>query len=122
VYGCSNESQKDCSISFHTFPKERERKQTWTHFCGRINKGGKIWQPTATSKICSRHFTKSCFEHIGAASLYGIKFKTKLKDSAIPTLHSPRELVSACSHPQVPGRGERAAKRARKKASVFFIN
>lgn len=58
VVGCTNGQQK-CkgqNIHFFRFPKSGSQRELWISKVNRIEKNGKPWQPTESSRICSVHF------------------------------------------------------------------
>ncbi|XP_013148638.1 PREDICTED: uncharacterized protein LOC106111171 isoform X1 [Papilio polytes] len=81
VYMCKRRSKtsnlrKD-NVSYHKFPRDPVTRQAWRKFCNRNNK----WHPTATSAICSDHFTTASFK------VYS-NIKRILNKGAIPTLRT----------------------------------
>ena len=65
VGGCSNESYSSSDwskvIALHRFPKPTERHlwNAWRSFVRQRRE--KTWEPTSSSRVCSRHFTDDCF-------------------------------------------------------------
>jgi len=62
-------------ISNISFPKHPLQQQKWIEF---VNKTAPKWQPSKTSKLCSRHFTADSFDRSGKI--------IRLKSMAIPTI------------------------------------
>lgn len=62
---------------FYRFPIDPELHQKWVVMVGRRQTSGSLWQPGATSCLCSKHFDDSDFE---------FKFgQRKLKSGTVPT-------------------------------------
>ena len=85
VYGCNTGSayyKPKARFTLHSFPPVgSKQRQEWIENIGRKN-----FQPTANSKVCSRHFTKADYlpPKVGAK---GKELKVpKLKKIAVPTL------------------------------------
>ena len=63
VFKCLNrdvKGPKGREISFHTFPKDPDRRELWTEAAGRPN-----FVPNDRSAICSEHFSEVDFETEG---------------------------------------------------------
>ncbi|KAJ8913733.1 hypothetical protein NQ315_007450 [Exocentrus adspersus] len=59
VFSCKNRiNRRIPGTSFHYFPKDLDLWEAWKLFCGH----NADWQPSMTSRICSRHFTEEDFE------------------------------------------------------------
>ena len=86
AYGCSN-SSKDDGISVFHFPKNEKK---WIM---QVSKTRDKWKgPTASSVVCSDHFTQKSFED-DLYQAFGIEKKRKLKPNAIPTIFK-RSIIS----------------------------
>ena len=57
AFGCKNKHVKGSGISFHSFPAAGPRRKQWVHYCKRAD----FTNPTHTSKLCSKHFSKEQF-------------------------------------------------------------
>ena len=81
--GCSNMYKQN--VSLFTFLWDPTHREGWTRQIRRTRVG---WSgPTATSYLCSNHFTEDCFEEnsLMAAKL-AIKKRKTLKPDAMPTV------------------------------------
>ncbi|CAN7981578.1 unnamed protein product [Ixodes pacificus] len=59
VVGCINTYENAHDTRFYSFPSkpyEVERRAAWVRLVRRCNADGTTWEPTANSKICSKHF------------------------------------------------------------------
>nr|XP_012219003.1 PREDICTED: uncharacterized protein LOC105670190 [Linepithema humile]XP_012219004.1 PREDICTED: uncharacterized protein LOC105670190 [Linepithema humile] len=85
VPGCGNvyckAIVKNPHIRFHKLPKNIQLKEQWAHVCGKSLEN-------FTGFICSNHFKKNDYERALAEEL-GISSKSRLKCTAIPSLHLP---------------------------------
>ncbi|CAG9574131.1 unnamed protein product [Danaus chrysippus] len=68
-------------VTFHTFPKCQNIRDTWIDACKNDDED---WKPSQDSVICSRHFTDDCFRQTKPRRM---KFKST------PTLHLPKKIV-----------------------------
>ncbi|XP_046627385.1 THAP domain-containing protein 2-like [Neodiprion virginianus] len=66
--------RRDERITFHVFPKRPDRRDAWIRFMGRAD-----YKPTPYSRLCSQHFTDSCFDRASTA-------RVQLNNDAIPTI------------------------------------
>jgi hypothetical protein len=69
------------------------------------------------SRICSEHFKENDYERDLKSELMGVKNKSKLKESAIPSLHLPTTQITECSNK----RKQRAEGRASKKYRMEYV-
>ena len=117
VYGCSSDSQKNPSgTSFFSFPSgksaaQQRRRKAWVEFCKR-----KEFDPSSSSRICSRHFSEDAYEPGHSPQfLESIEcketFRLRLKSDALPTLNRPL-LEASTSKPRTA-----TARRQREKVS-----
>jgi len=60
------------------FPKDPAKCCSWVQATRRIEPDGKVWQPRASSTLCSRHFTEESFDKTGAT--------VRLRDDAVPSI------------------------------------
>ncbi|GLV43869.1 hypothetical protein CBL_11551 [Carabus blaptoides fortunei] len=85
AFGCGNRSgrksqSQKCAeesgsrISFHSFPKDPERRAQWITAVRREN-----WQPSNISRICSVHFKEDDFDKTSLSSI-------RLRDFAVPSI------------------------------------
>lgn len=92
--GCSNVPDPSRNIGLHKFPDEddKKRRKLWVNFV--LTKRAK-WVPSATSRLCSTHFTEDCFER-PFIDIPGTSFSSRatLKKDAVPTIHAIS--TSAC--------------------------
>ncbi|XP_055943766.1 uncharacterized protein LOC129974966 isoform X3 [Argiope bruennichi] len=72
--GCKEKASKDCSVSFHSFPKDEKRRKVWLARLKREN-----FTVRDSTKICSKHFASACFDR----EKFGGSW---LKKTAVPTL------------------------------------
>ena len=89
VAGC-DKTPKD-GVSLHFFPKDEKLLKIWT---AKVRLTRAKWQgPTRYSTICSDHFTDTDFEFedFGLYSDFGMKFRRKLKATAIPVIRLPSD-------------------------------
>ena len=78
AFGCKSIAKKGDGLSFHSFPSDDEplRQKQWVLYCKRQN----FVKPTKYSKLCSKHFSKDCFERdLEKMRMYGY-------ENALPTL------------------------------------
>ncbi|XP_050503528.1 THAP domain-containing protein 2-like [Diabrotica virgifera virgifera] len=61
-------------ITFHSFPKDVERRKAWVQFVHREN-----WEPATSSKLCTKHFAE---RDVDRTSLVCIR----LRENAVPTI------------------------------------
>ena len=81
--GCSNTYKNN--VSLFTFPRDHSLREQWTRQVRRTRAG---WSgPTATSYLCSDHFTEDCFDESSLmAAKLGIQKRKTLKPDAVPTV------------------------------------
>ena len=81
--GCSN-THAD-GISLFNFPRDPSLRTQWNK---QVQRTRANWRnATDYSVLCSKHFTKDCFEQGSVmASQFGIQKKRRLKPDAIPTI------------------------------------
>ena len=78
VQGCPN--TPGFMITLHKFPKDGKLRKAWIAYVQRRRK----WNPTPdTSRICSAHFAKECFENWAQVKA-GVSRTLILKEGAIP--------------------------------------
>lgn len=108
VAGCSKTPKDD--VSLHNFPKDENLRKIWI---AKVKLTRAEWQgPSEWSTICSDHFAVDDFENPGLYSEFGMKKRrSKLKDSAIPTI---RFGVKSSKKQDLPTRPA-AVKRERKR-------
>lgn len=69
-------------LSVDRFPADDELKKRWIVMIGRKQADGKLWQPSKTSCLCSKHFLETDYEcHFG---------QKKLKADAVPSIFCHR--------------------------------
>ncbi|KAJ8911258.1 hypothetical protein NQ315_015260 [Exocentrus adspersus] len=74
AFGCKSRSEnKEVGITFHRFPRHVERRKSWIR-----NMRLADWEPTARSRLCSKHFERHLFFIRGTT--------TCLLKEAVPTL------------------------------------
>ncbi|KAH1006881.1 hypothetical protein HUJ05_007572 [Dendroctonus ponderosae] len=77
--GCSlTPKHKTCGVTFHSFPKDPNRRTKWIQF---VNKFEFI--PKRSSVLCSHHFADDCFDRSS-------KLQVRLLANAIPTIEVDR--------------------------------
>lgn len=87
AFNCTNGSSKNQpqqeKVAFFSFPEKNPFRQSWIVKVKRKN-----WQPSKSSKLCSKHFEESCFEqNIALMESVGCKpSRLRLKNDAVPTL------------------------------------
>ncbi|XP_054760837.1 THAP domain-containing protein 10-like [Lytechinus pictus] len=82
VAGCSNTPKDD--VSLHRFPKDENLRKLWI---SKVKLTRADWRgPSDWSTICSDHFSAEDFEDTGLYSSFGMKVRSKLIDSAVPTI------------------------------------
>lgn len=81
--GCSNQSNNNNTVSYHTLPKNESIRAAWIHFIGRkvLPKGG---------AICEDHFKPESFDKSHDLKLQLMpgcsKMKRRLLPTAVPTV------------------------------------
>ncbi|XP_033121206.1 uncharacterized protein LOC117120299 [Anneissia japonica] len=94
AHGCKYHNEhvaKEKGVTFHRFPhSDANRLWIWV-----VNMKMGKWMPKARSLICSRHFTKDCFEKS--------QQKVRLKPTAIPTIFTfPKDVIQTpCMKPSI---------------------
>lgn len=86
AFGCTNQSGMQ-GISMHKFPRVNDRPEIRSQWIQNVNREEK-WTPSVHARLCSKHFTKDCYE-IHFEKYLGDKFSKrapKLKDDAVPTI------------------------------------
>ncbi|XP_015212297.1 THAP domain-containing protein 2 [Lepisosteus oculatus] len=73
AYGCTNIRTKDCGVSFHRFPLNKERRTAWIRHVRRAD-----FIPSLYTFLCSNHFEASCFDRTGQT--------VRLREDAVPTI------------------------------------
>ncbi|KAG7466045.1 hypothetical protein MATL_G00160660 [Megalops atlanticus] len=73
AYGCTNVRTKDCGVTFHRFPLNKERRAVWIQHVRRVN-----FVPSLYTFLCSNHFEPSCFDRTGQT--------VRLREDAVPTI------------------------------------
>ena len=81
--GCSNTYKQN--VSLFIFPRDPTLRERWTRQVRRTRAG---WSgPTATSYLCSNHFTEDCFDESSLmAAKLGFKKRKTLKPDTVPTV------------------------------------
>ncbi|XP_039604846.1 THAP domain-containing protein 2-like isoform X1 [Polypterus senegalus] len=77
---CSEERNKDTAkrgITFHGFPKDPLRRKQWMVAVSRQTSDKKLWEPSKSSVLCSRHFKPEMFDRTGQT--------VRLREYAVPT-------------------------------------
>ena len=93
VYGCNNTASTTKGISLYripyfddTRPEAKSRRKKWASF---IQRKRDKWQPSASSVVCSQHFTEDCFEY-GSDTVEKYKVPKLTRDeigiTAVPSL------------------------------------
>ena len=93
IYGCSNTVDKKNGIFISEIPfwgsntpVPAKRRKKWENF---VRRKRAKWTPTQHSVVCSKHFTKGCFEY-GSVAVEKCKTPRLKKDSygvcVFPTL------------------------------------
>ncbi|XP_015196293.2 uncharacterized protein [Lepisosteus oculatus] len=78
---CSEERSQDTlnrGITFHRFPKDPVRRRQWRAAIRRQTPDKRLWEPTKSSVICSKHFTPDTFDRTGQT--------VRLRAAAVPSL------------------------------------
>ena len=84
LVSCANNQQTD-GISMHLFPNEetdQQRRKKWVNF---VHKHRPSFHATASSCLCSAHFTDSCYD-VNLALANSLNMKRRLKEDAVPTI------------------------------------
>ena len=80
---CSN-TTKD-GFTLHTFPKDEKTRRLWTRFVQNTRADFKA--PSATSVICSGHFTPDCYDpSVELKRKLGISCRLEVLPGKVPTL------------------------------------
>ena len=59
--GCQNHNMMLKSLSFHKFPKDKERFNLWLTALKRDRPDGTPWIPTKNSVVCNAHFISGMY-------------------------------------------------------------
>ena len=116
--GYASAPKKDPTVSLHTFPKDEARLQQWLKAIPRAD-----WKPTASSLICSLHFTLADFvqesqdSNLHRSSRLDPLKKKYLTSTAVPSIfpNVPKYL----SNPPPPPRSEETGSTARFQRQVL---
>ena len=81
AFNCSNEPNSE--LSLHKWPTDKVQADAWRRF---VSNKRKDWKPSSESRLCSKHFTKDCFENQLQFS-FGHCKKLLLRPGAVPTIH-----------------------------------
>lgn len=77
---CPEERSRDSfmrGITFHGFPKDPFRRKQWRIAVRRQTPDKKLWEPSKSSCLCSKHFKLDMFDKTGQT--------VRLRDNAVPT-------------------------------------
>lgn len=102
---CSNTTQD--GFTLHTFPKDEKTRRLWTRFVQNTRADFKT--PSATSVICSGHFTPDCYDRsVELKRKLGISCRLEVLPGKVPTLKIVPTRVPAATEPEetVPTRKE----------------
>lgn len=57
---CTNHNLKNGKngqkVSFHVFPKDKDRRRKWINAVGRMNEDRSRWSPSKHAVLCGEHF------------------------------------------------------------------
>ena len=112
AFGCNSRAKKGDGISFHSFPKDNEplRQNQWVLYCKRQD----FTKSSKHSKLCSKHFTRDCFERDPETmKKYGY-------ENALPTLKTdavPDVPLVLQPSPKQPENGAQSKREAHGKAN-----
>lgn len=96
---CSN-TPKD-GFTLHTFPKDEKTRRMWTRFVQNTRADFKA--PSATSVICSGHFTPDCYDpSVELKRKLGISCRVEVLPGKVPTLKLVPSKVSAATELEEP--------------------
>ena len=87
VQGCSSKFKEGCDVSFFQFPNCDVTKAKWVENLDLPDVDGQPWQPTkAWQTVCSKHFSKPCFQKQKATSSGAAPSRLALHPAAFPTM------------------------------------
>ncbi|XP_019697216.1 uncharacterized protein LOC105183613 isoform X4 [Harpegnathos saltator] len=85
VYACGNSHRRTRGhpVHYHRFPQDPEIRKKWIEACNRKpSANGEPPFNISTARICSRHFTKDCYEPTESG-----KTPIRLRRNVVPTLN-----------------------------------
>ena len=129
AFGCKSRAKKGDGLSFHSFPKDNEplRQKQWVHYCKRKD----FTKPSEYSKLCSKHFSRDCFERDPEKmEKHGYEnAQPHLKPDAVPdiplVLPSPKKTKKATTNKRPAPKmknSERGAYTKRRRAEVSRLS
>ena len=97
--GCSNTCKQN--VSLFISPRDPTLRERWTRQVRRTRAG---WSgPTATSYLCSNHFTEDCFDESSLmAAKLGFEKRKTLKPDAVPTVSREQKAAPPPSKIELP--------------------
>ena len=81
VPGCNNHSQRNKDVGYHVFPKDPTTRKAWISRIRREN-----LRDPESGCVCSKHFTRDCYETNLMEELTGQKIRRKLKEGSVPSV------------------------------------
>lgn len=88
VTTCGNyygKTRGNSKIIYHMFPSSEDLALKWSEVC----RGEKI-RPPAYSRVCSDHFSPSCYQRDLQHELLGLPLRRRLRPDALPDRNIPR--------------------------------
>lgn len=88
VHACGNSHRRTRGkpVHYHRFPQEPEVRMKWIEACNRkASSNGDPPFNISTARICSRHFTKDCYETI-AGENDAKAISSRLRRNVVPTI------------------------------------
>ena len=82
--GCASTSDTT-NTSLHLFPKSASQRRQWTAFV-QTSRNDEEWEPAATSRLCSQHFTPDAFKNWDMFKM-GYSKKLLIRPDAVPGLN-----------------------------------
>ncbi|KAK9877131.1 hypothetical protein WA026_016875 [Henosepilachna vigintioctopunctata] len=88
IVTCNNSHRrtKGGNVRYHRFPGDHNTRSRWLQVCG------KTIPNCSTARVCSRHFSKCCYERDVQHELLGLPSRCRLKKGAVPDSNLPPEL------------------------------
>ncbi|KAK8771862.1 hypothetical protein V5799_024890 [Amblyomma americanum] len=85
VPGCRSRTPgQEPGVTFHTFPKDPERKRQWTEA---VRPGQRDWEPAKWSCVCSKHFLPEHFDRMSSLVV-------RIRADAVP-LQAPMDVAES---------------------------
>ncbi|KAL3283947.1 hypothetical protein HHI36_018115 [Cryptolaemus montrouzieri] len=89
IITCNNTHRrtKGGNVRYHRFPGDHNTRTRWLQVCG------KTVPNCSTARVCSRHFSKECYERDVQHELLGLPSRCRLKKGAVPDTNLPLDFL-----------------------------